>query len=508
MNINFDNETILNVEKIHGPLFAEISSLNYDSRRIEKNAAFFCMEGEQQDGHLFIEDAIKKGASAIIGSNEAKLARLAAAYPDRTFVVVKDTREAMARLSILFYQQAYKKLTTIGVTGTNGKTTVVAYIYSLLNQIGKPTGSIGTIGTMTSEGPFPFQPTTPTTPEAPDLHYLFHQFLQRKEQAAAMEVSSIAIEQKRVEGISFHIGVHTNISSEHLDFHKTFENYKKAKLKLFKQTEKAVVNLDDKGMAEDILDLHHGPLLTYSINGHPDADVFASNIRTNRKGSAFLLSIEGRASLVHTPIIGHYNISNLLAAVCTALHTGVIGEKILEKLPKIKGPKGRFQLVETPGNSTVLLDYAHTPEALRKLLTEVKKLNYRKLILMVTGVGIRDKNKMAKMGEAADGQADAYIISVDHPGYRKPEEIVASVLSGFSETNRTNITVTHSRKEGVIAALNLAEKEDLIILTGGCINGCQIIRGKALPHSDETIIEHFYSTQVNQAKSSLKPEAK
>ncbi|WP_371069171.1 UDP-N-acetylmuramoyl-L-alanyl-D-glutamate--2,6-diaminopimelate ligase [Sediminibacillus sp. JSM 1682029] len=508
MEINLGIEKMTNVKRIHGPLLVEINSLRYDSRKVEKDAAFFCMQGEQQDGHVYIEEAVENGASAIVGSNESILSQLAAIHPDRTFVVVKDSRAALAHFSILFYQHAYKQLTTIGVTGTNGKTTVVAYIHSLLNQVGIPTGSIGTIGTMSASGPLPIETTTPTTPESPELHYIFHQFLRRNEKAVVMEVTSIAIEQKRVEGMMFQIGVHTNISSEHLEFHKTFENYKKAKLKLFKQAEKAVVNLDDKGMADDILDMYQGPLLTYSINGHPDADVFACNISTKKEGSTFLLTINGKSSLVQTPLIGGYNISNLLAAVCTAVHVGVPYQKILEAMPTINGPKGRFQLVETPIQATILLDYAHTPEALRNLVNEVKKLAFRRFILMVTGVGIRDEDKMPKMGEAADGQADKYVISVDHPGYKEPEEIVANVLSGFSETEQTHITYTYSREEGIIAALNLAEEGDLIILTGGCINGCQMIRGEAIPHSDENIIKQYFSKSTAITKRAIGSTAK
>ncbi|WP_053219496.1 UDP-N-acetylmuramoyl-L-alanyl-D-glutamate--2,6-diaminopimelate ligase [Virgibacillus senegalensis] len=507
MIINFTHENQLTVKRVYGQSMVDIGSICYDSRNVQKNTAFVCIRGELQDGHAYIKDALDKEASVIIGTDHTILSSMAANFPDRTFVVVKDAKAALARLSITFYQHAYKNLTSIGVTGTNGKTTVVAYIYSLLNQIGISTGSIGTVGTLSSVGPLKIQQTTPTTPEAPEIHQIFHQFHYMKERAAVMEVTSIAIEQKRVEGILFDIGVHTNITSEHLEFHKTFENYKRAKLKLFRQAKKAVVNLDDKGMAKDILRMYQGPLFTYSIDNHPKADVIAANIRTRKEGTAFQLSINGVSSLVHTPVIGEYNISNLLAAICTAMHMGIPAKSILDALPKIKGPKGRFQLVETPGNYRVLFDYAHTPDALRKLLAEVKKLDYRKLILMVTGVGIRDENKIPKMGEAADGQADEYVISVDHPGYKKPADIVDGVLSGFSGTPHGRITRTYTRAEGVTAALSLAEESDLIVLTGGCINGCQMVKGKALPHSDESIIEDYFTRSINKAKYKIEPKA-
>ncbi|SDJ69165.1 UDP-N-acetylmuramoyl-L-alanyl-D-glutamate--2,6-diaminopimelate ligase [Sediminibacillus albus] len=505
MIINFKQDNRIGTEAVWGKSVNVVKSLHYDSRKVQQDAAFFCMKGENQDGHLFMEEAIHNGASVIVGTREAEMINMFKKYKDITYLLVEDSRSALSKFSVLYYQEVYKKLTTIGVTGTNGKTTVVAYIRSLLNNCGIPTGSVGTVGALSSSGQIDFQPSTPTTPEAPELHHIFHQFHQKNEKAAAMEVSSIAIEQKRVEGIYFDIGVHTNISTEHLEYHKTFANYKRAKLKLFQQVKKAVVNRDDKGMGKDILDSFQGPVITYSVNGNNQADVTASKIKVSNKGTAFELRVYKKSYLVHAPVFGAYNISNLLASICTALQLDVPIQEIVRSLSIIESPQGRFQLIETPAKTKIILDYAHTPTAIAHLLEEVKKLDYNKIILMITGVGIRDESKMPKMAEAADGHADEYIVSVDHPGFKQPEEIIKNVLNGFSDSEAKNITPALTRKDGVISALLKAEEDDLIVLTGGCINGCQLIKGESVPHSDESIIEEFYAN-IQTYKPLASPE--
>ncbi|WP_240628765.1 Mur ligase family protein [Bacillus salacetis] len=454
---------------------------------------FVCISGENHDGHSFLEDAIQNGAAVLAGENAEVLETASKKHTDRTFLLVDDARAFLARLSILFYKKTHEKLMTIGVTGTNGKTTVTAYVKSLMTLLGTPTGSIGTTGIISSTGKINLKKSTPTTPESSDLHYIFNQFHERGDTAAAMEVSSVATEQKRVEGIEFDIAIHTNLSPEHLEFHKTFENYKKAKLKLFKQAKKAVVNIDDDGMAKDILDIYSNDVLTYSLDKHSGADVTASNLRTIGHETFFELKVQNESYIVRAPVIGDYNVANVLSAICTALHAGYTIDQILLALPSLEGPEGRFELLTEYGNRKILLDYAHTPAALDNLLREVKKLEYNRLIVLITGIGIRDKSKMPLMAETVEGKADEIVVSVDHPDFNDPGEIIGHVLEGFTNPSAENIYTERTRSEGVLSALALSDENDLILLTSGCINEAQIVEGKEIPHSDKDLIRSYFN---------------
>jgi UDP-N-acetylmuramoyl-L-alanyl-D-glutamate--2,6-diaminopimelate ligase len=495
MNIDFTQQDQLEIKRIWGQNNRKITNVNFDSRKVIKDAAFVCISGENHDGHSFLEDAIHNGAAVLAGENAAVLEKASRKYPDRTFIQVEDARTFLAELSIKFYKRVHESLTTIGVTGTNGKTTVTAYVKSLMTLLGTPTGSIGTTGIISSSGKIKLKKSTPTTPESSDLHYIFDQFKKRGDKSAVMEVSSVATEQKRVEGIQFDIAIHTNLSPEHLEFHGTFDNYKKAKLKLFQQAKKAVVNIDDDGMAKDILDMYPGEVLTYSLDKKSDADVKASNLKTLGHETFFELIVDKESYIVRAPIIGDYNVANILAAICTAMHSGHSIHQILLALTAIEGPEGRFELLTGYGNRKILLDYAHTPAALQNLLREVKKLEFKRLIVLITGIGIRDKDKMPLMAETIEGQADEIVVSVDHPGYNDPDDIISQVLSGFSDPSAENIYTERTRAEGVLSALSLSDENDLILLTSGCINGAQIVKGKEVPHSDKDIIQSFFNDE-------------
>jgi UDP-N-acetylmuramoyl-L-alanyl-D-glutamate--2,6-diaminopimelate ligase len=493
MNIDFTQQEQLGIKRLWGQKKRMISNVNYDSRRVQKDAAFVCISGEKHDGHSFLEDAIRNGAAVLAGENASMLEKASRKYSDRTFVLVKDARNFLAQLSILFYKRAHEKLMTIGVTGTNGKTTVTAYVKSLMSLLGTPTGSIGTTGILSSTEKINLKKSTPTTPESSDLHYIFDQLHERGDKAAVMEVSSVATEQKRVEGIDFDIAIHTNLSPEHLEFHKTFENYKQAKLKLFKQAKKAVVNIDDDGMAKDILEINSEDVLTYSLDKRSDADVKASNLRTIGHETFFELNVQGDSYIGRAPVIGDYNVANILAAICTALHSGYSIHQILLALTSVEGPEGRFELLTDYGNRKIMLDYAHTPAALDNLLREVKKLEYNRLIILITGIGTRDKSKMPLMAETVEGRADQIVVSVDHPDFHDPDDIISNVLAGFTNPSADNIYTERTRAEGVLSALALSDENDLVLLTSGCVNGAQIVEGKEVPHSDKDLIKRYFN---------------
>jgi UDP-N-acetylmuramoyl-L-alanyl-D-glutamate--2,6-diaminopimelate ligase len=401
-------------------------------------------------------------------------------------------RKAMAHFSKFFFGHSDEKIKTIGVTGTNGKTTVAAYVRSLLTLLGLPTGSIGTTGIWSSEKKLTYKKSTPTTPESIDLHRIFHDLLSEGDKAAVAEVSSIGIDQQRVEGILFDVAIHTNLSEEHLEYHKTFEHYKQAKLKLFDNAKHAVINVDDKGMGQDILDSFRAVKMTYSLLSDSDANIKAQNIQFNETGATFDMTLNGETVEVNVPVFGDYNIANVLAAVGTAVLLGCQFEDIIRVLPYLENPEGRFQVIKGPDNQRIILDYAHTPVALSRFIEEVKKLDYNRLIVMIAGIGIRDFDKMPKMAHVIEGKADEIVVTVDHPGYHDPQDVIDQVMTGFSDPEAENIHPALTRAEGVNTSLSLGQPNDLILLTSGCINGAQLVKGEEIPHSDEGIIQKFY----------------
>ena len=477
--------------KLVGPSSQSVTSIAYDSRSVKEGTAFFCIKGENEDGHDYSFEALQNGASVIVGTNIAQMEEQSLASPSCTFLVVQDVRCALAYFSIHFYKKVDQCIQTIAVTGTNGKTTVAAFVRSLLTQLNVPTCSIGTNGIWTSTERLQIKKSTPTTPEAPDLHQIFQTLIEVGDKAAVMEVSSIAVDQKRVEGIHFDIAIHTNLSPEHLEYHQTFAHYKQAKMNLFKQARKAVVNIDDERMGCDLIRSFEGDLLTYSLQKNSKADVIATNCKVGSQGTSFELVVNQRSYFVHSSVYGEYNVANLLAAICVGLHNGFHVETMIPILMSIENPEGRFQ-IEHYMNRKIILDYAHTPVALANLVEETKKLEHRKLIVMIAGIGIRDFEKMPKMAETIEGKADEVVVSVDHPGFHDPKAIVDQVLTGFSNPNAPNIHTSLTREEGVLTSLALAEENDLVILTSGCINGTQFVNGEKIPHSDEQIIENYF----------------
>lgn len=476
----------------YGPEEQEIRSISYNSSEVTTGAAFFCIVGENTDGHLYIEEAVFKGAKAVIGSNPILLKKYAEHFPSITFVLVKDSRVALAYCSIHFFGRSLDKLLKIGVTGTNGKTTTASYVRNLFNLLGIRCGFLGTTGISSSKGKLPYKKSTPTTPLASDIHAVFSKLVSIGDQAAAMEVSSIALDQKRVEGIVFDVAIHTNISEEHMEYHKFFEHYLASKLQLFSQAKTAVVNLDDEVMAKKLLGKIDYPFLSYSQFADSGADLVWGNCRNEEDGLAFDLSYQGQRIPVKVPLFGEYNTGNLTAAIGAALLTGNDISKILAVLPQMAQVEGRFQVISGPEGRKIVLDYAHTPVAIDAVLKEVKKLPHQQLIALIAGIGIRDFVKMPKMARAAEGKADILVVTVDHPGYHDPHDVIDEVLKGFTLPYKQKVITAPSRREAVITALAESGPNDLILLSSGCINGAQIINGEHIPHSDEDIIEEFF----------------
>lgn len=495
MKIQFKKIPNLHLLSLSGPEAQEITSIVYNSVETQEGSAFFCVTGENTDGHLYIEEAIEKGAHTIVGTNKALMEQYFELYPQLTFLVVENSKISMAYMSIHFYGNPQDEIFKVGVTGTNGKTTTATYVYNLFNLLDLPCGFLGTTGIRSSKGKLSYQKSTPTTPISSDIHNIFSQLAAQGDQAAAMEVSSIALDQKRVEGIEFDVAIHTNISEEHMEYHKTFTHYLQSKLELFRQAKAAVVNLDDAGMSKDILGIVEYPCLTYSSDSSSGADLVWDNCETLDNGLAFDLLYRGEVRRVEVPIFGEYNAANLTAAIAAALLAGKSIDGILLALPNMPQVEGRFQVLSGPEGRKIILDYAHTPVAIDLVLKEAKKLPHRRLIAMIAGIGIRDFSKMPKMAKASEGKADTIIVTVDHPGFHDPNIVVDAVVKGFTVPYKQEVLTAPSRREGVIEALKVSGPEDIILLSSGCINGSQIVKGEYIPHSDEEIIEEFFLRQ-------------
>ncbi|WP_411334372.1 UDP-N-acetylmuramoyl-L-alanyl-D-glutamate--2,6-diaminopimelate ligase [Metabacillus indicus] len=494
MNIQFNDLENVAFKQIFGQASQEITSLSFHSKQVKPGGLFFSIVGGEHDGHQYIDEAISRGASAVVGTSHEKLESLSKHYPEHTFLLADNVRETMAQFAKMFYGCSDEKLKTVGVTGTNGKTTVAAYVRSLLTLLGLPAGSVGTTGIWASTHKLSYKKSTPTTPESTDLHQIFHDLLELGDKAAVMEVSSIATDQKRVHGMEFDTAILTNFSEEHLEYHKTMEHYKKCKLALFEQSKTAVINIDDMEMGAELAETFSGQKITYSLVPGSGADLCAEDISFSDVGSSFTLIYKGQRHHASVPVFGTYNIANALSAVGTALLFGYKITNILQVLPMLESPEGRFQVITGPDNKKIILDYAHTPVALTRLVEEVKKMKYNRLIVMIAGIGIRDFNKMPKMAAAIEGHADEVIVTVDHPGHHDPQIIIDQVMKGFTEPKSPNIKAALTRKEGVMASLAAGAPDDIILLTSGCINGAQIVKGMEIPHSDEEIIQSHYDS--------------
>lgn len=497
METQFSTIPFLSINMQYGPEKSQFNSIEYNSTRATQNCAFFCVPGETTDGHLYIGEAIEKGATTIVGSIEPLIKKYAEKHPELSFIVVENVRTALAYVADFFHGFSQQNLRKIAVTGTNGKTTTATYVYDLFNLLGISCGFIGTTGISRVGGKLPFYKSTPTTPVSSDIHKIFEEFLNEGDQAVAMEVSSIALDQKRVEGIHFDVAIHTNISEEHLEYHKTFEHYLQSKLMLFKQSKAAVVNIDDEGMAKEIIAVLSYPYLTYSNKSKSGADLIWTACESSDTGLKFDLYYEKRCWPIHVSLYGEYNAANLTAAIGSALLSGISIEDILTVLPNMSQVEGRFQVIKGPENRKIILDYAHTPVALSAVLREVKKLSHNRLIALIAGIGIRDFSKMPKMAKAAEGKADILVVTVDHPGDNDPNVVIDAVLEGFTVPYMQRVLTATSRREAVLTALRESGPNDLVLLSSGSINNAQIVRGEYIPHSDEAIIEEFFSGKVS-----------
>ena len=450
----------------------EIKSIAYDSRKVEPGSLFVCIEGFKVDGHDFINDAIAKGAIAILVSKEVGGSGV-------TVIKHRNTRKALAKISCKFYDNPSTKLNMIGVTGTKGKTTTTYMIKSILEQKGHKVGLIGTIANYVGNE---ILPADRTTPESLELQMMYKNMLENGVDTVVMEVSSHSLELFRVYGVQFDVGVFTNLSQDHLDYHLNFENYFNAKAKLFDMCKQDVINIDDQyGIRLKGKTGHE--TLSFGIENH--AEIHAEDIEISPTGTKFNVATINDFFGVSVPIPGKFSVYNALAAISSCQKFNVSTENIIKGLKNLKVP-GRAETVETNGNFAVVVDYAHSPDSLENILQAVKIYAKGRIIVIFGCGGDRDRTKRPIMGDIAGKLADVTIITSDNPRSEDPNEIIAEIEEGIKKTQGEYI-ILPDRRIAIEYAIRNAKNEDIILIAGKGHETYQIFKDKTIHFDDREV---------------------
>jgi UDP-N-acetylmuramoyl-L-alanyl-D-glutamate--2,6-diaminopimelate ligase len=443
----------------------EITGIACDSREVKKGFAFVCIKGYETDGHKYAQNALSNGASVIISQEELSVPS----------VIVSDSRKIFAVLCTNFYNNPTKEFTLIGITGTNGKTSTTYFIKQILEEKGYKVGLIGTNQNMIGQKAYE---TSRTTPDSFELNKIFRQMADEKCQYVVMEVSSHSLYLDRVYGCEFDVGAFINLTQDHLDFHKTMENYLAAKAILFTMCKKGVVNTDDP-YSDKIIKTAKCPMTGYGI--YSECDIKAEDIVYHSTGVEF--SVGNEKYKVAVP--GEFSVYNALTAISVCKALGIDYETIVKGLGNIKGVKGRAQVVELGFDFTVLIDYAHTPDGIEKILNTVRKFTKGKLIILFGCGGDRDNTKRPIMGKIASELADFCIITSDNPRTEDPGKIMKEIILGIDKENYITI---ENRKEAMEYALRNACKDDIIVLAGKGHETYQTIGKENFDFDEEAIL--------------------
>lgn len=456
----------------------QISGIFSDSRKIIPGGVFVCLKGEKSDGHNYAKEAEKKGASVIVASE-----KISAGVP---VVYVDDTDETLAKLSEKFFGFPSKRLRLVGITGTNGKTTVTYLLKSILEAAGKKVGIIGTNKCFIGERELDFSSCMPTTPSALELAQIFKEMADSDCEYVVMEVSSHALALKRVFGLRFEVGVFTNLTRDHLDFHKTMEEYLAAKAKLFDISKKGVVN-SDSAAGLKIISMCRCPVISVGIH---DADILASAISLGEDFVEFTVSESGEKHNLHLNIPGKFSVYNALCAAGAARALGISYESITAGLASAGNVKGRVELVPTDTPYRVFIDYAHSPDGLSNILHTARGFTRGRVIVLFGCGGDRDRTKRAVMGEIAGNLADFSIITSDNPRTENPIDIIEEIKCGIDRTNGEYIIIVN-RREAIEYALKTAGERDTVLLCGKGQETYQIIGDKKLHFDEREVIREI-----------------
>ncbi|MCC7431341.1 UDP-N-acetylmuramoyl-L-alanyl-D-glutamate--2,6-diaminopimelate ligase [bacterium] len=469
-------------ELLQGTLEKEILNLNYDSRKITQNSVFVAIKGFSTDGHNFLLPAIKNGASVLVVEELKNLED----FPELTILKVKNSRQTLALLSANFYGNPAKKLTLVGITGTNGKTTTSFVIKALLEKFGVKIGLLGTTGNFIADKKFE---NTHTTPESLELHEFFAKMLAENVQIVVMEVSSHSLFLERVFGLDFKVAIFTNLTQDHLDFHETLENYKLAKGILFKNLSKnsfAVLNADDE-VSDFYAKTTRAKVMTFSQNKNANLSVLKTKF--SLEGTEFTVNFEGKIFSAKTLLPGKFNLSNVLAsllAVFSVLQKNF--NEIVSGLETVKPVEGRFEIIRK-NKLFAVVDYAHTPDALEKILVSLREVCKGKIVTVFGCGGDRDKTKRAKMGKIASELSDEIVVTSDNPRTENPLEIISEIKKGISKPNFYEV---QDRKKAIELGVSLLKSGDVLLVAGKGHETYQIFGTQKIHFNDREVVRFFF----------------
>lgn len=471
----------IDILAINGPVDIDIEDISYDSRTVIEGTMFICVKGHNVDGHDFIDDAIKRGAKAILIDKKVDYKK------DITYVRVENIKKSMAIIAKNFFDNPCQKINLVGITGTNGKTSTVSFIRQILEYDSK-VGSIGTIEIYDGDKNII---SKNTTPESLDIQKNLNQMILNDCKYCIMEVSSHALVLNRVDCIDYKIGVFTNLTQDHLDFHKNIENYKRAKEKLFYKTNAVnIFNIDDKVGEEFFEHSLNRNIKTYTYGINKKADFRATDIKLYHNKTEYTLTTDEGKYNVSIPILGYFNVYNILAAISTCVALGIKCEEVIKRVKNLRSVPGRLDRVENEKNINIIVDYAHTPDALLNLLQSVKLFTKGRIILVFGCGGDRDKTKRPIMGKIAQDNSNISIITSDNPRFENEMDIIDDILKGMN-TKLDNYLIIQDRKEAIKKAIEIYEKQDLIIIAGKGHEDYQIKGNKKYYFDDKKIAKEI-----------------
>jgi UDP-N-acetylmuramoyl-L-alanyl-D-glutamate--2,6-diaminopimelate ligase len=472
----------VNVQDWQGGRQTEVSALAYESNRVEPGSLFCTWKGKVKDGHTFVPDAVKRGAVAVVAERQLGDLKIPG-------IRVENGRRALGRMAANFYGNPSRQVRVVGVTGTNGKTSTAMLLQSLLEVGGLRSGLLGTVVNDTGKGRVGAKHTTP---EALDLQQYLAEMRENGCRAAAMEVSSHALDQGRTEGVEFAGAIFTNLGRDHLDYHQTLEAYEEAKAQLFRGLGAgafAVINAEDPVGIRMINRCAPGVrIIRYGVDR---GEVCTRDLKMGTGGSSFVLRTSEGEVAATLPWLGRFNVANALAAAAGALAAGVPLEKVAAGLGRAPAVPGRMERVAGPQEITVLIDYAHTEDAVRAALETLRPLTKGKLWIVLGAGGDRDKGKRPNMAAAAASLADEVILTSDNPRSEDPEVILREMRSGGS--SGSSVQVIESRSEAIRAVVLGAAKGDVVLIAGKGHEEFQEVRGAKLPFSDRREAERAWA---------------
>lgn len=466
------------IQQVRGAKNLVINGISAHSKQIGPGYLFVAKKGASDDGSRYIPEAIQNGATAILSDLYDPSLR------DVTQLIVDNVLETEALLSACFYGFPSQDLFTVGITGTNGKTTTAHLVKCLLDRLGSSCGLIGTISYILGDEEYD---ATRTTPDVETNHRFLHEMLVRENRSAVMEVTSHALTQGRVLEIDYDVAVFTNLSQDHLDYHKTMEEYALAKRKLFLQNPSwAVVNADDPWHTK-ILEGFKGKLITYGVDA--PADLHVTQTALSSSGTEVVIRYREEDYPCSWPLVGRYNIYNCLAAMGVALCKGLSLEKIIPAMRELLPVPGRLEPVPNALGLKVYVDYAHSDDALKKVLTCLQEMTTGKIITVFGCGGDRDVGKRPKMAQICEKYSTVSIVTTDNPRSEHPEKIASDILKGFSDAD--HYLVELDRRKAIEKAISLATEEDVVLIAGKGHEPYQVLAHQTIPFDDRTVAQEL-----------------